>query len=254
MALIPQQNQEMPFLEHLRELRQRLIVSAYAMALGFLVGYALYHHYIGFLIRPFGEQLYIHQIEQGFTLRIRSGIMAGLILSFPVHIYNVLAFIMPALEARERRAIKWLLGGSFCLIMMGGYIGYFQILPLSIKFLKGPDFVPAEVVTQLHFQESLGFVFQIMLAFIALFQLPLVLLILMALGLVKRRWLLRASRYVLVVIFILSAVLTPPDVASQIGLAVPLIILYFLTMLVAKLFKLGEDDPDEPATDADEDA
>ncbi len=231
---------DMSFLDHLGELRRRLIVSIAALCVGVFVGFCCYHHAISLFIDPFNEQMYITQIEQGFTTKIKISVYLGIILTFPLHMYNMVLFIIPALTRRERGILISFLAGSFLLLGGGGYIAYFQILPLSISFLKSTAFVPDNVTLWLNFRESLMFVFQLVLSFLALFQIPLVLLVLMMLNVIKRRWLLHSARYFIIVIFLVSAIITPPDIVSQIGLALPLILLFFVTILIAKVFNLGE--------------
>lgn len=242
----------MPFFEHVRELRRRLIISVIGLAVGFVIAFAVYDYYIQILIEPFDERLYATRIEQAFLMKIKISAYVGIIFSFPIHIYNIVAFILPALTRKERKYMIGLLSGSFVLLVIGGYLGYFQILPLSLKFLKSDALIPANVDTWLSFQDSLLFIFQLMLAFVALFQLPLVLLFLMAMNIVRRAQLFRSGRYVIVAIFITAALLTPPDVVSQIGLGLPLIVLYYVTILIAKIFRFGE--PDEYATGDEEEA
>ena len=230
----------MPFLDHINELRRRLIVSLVALGLATIVGFVLYNEYVPILIEPFGEQLYVSQLEQGFTTKIKVSIYLGLIISFPMHLYNGIAFIFPALTSKERNALILFLAGSSVLLFIGAYLAYFKILPLSIKFLKDGSFFPNHVTIWLDYKQSLTFVFQLLLSFLVLFQLPLVLLILMKFNLIQRAWLFRCSRYVIILIVIISALLTPPDIVSQLGLALPLILLFFSTMVVAKVFKFGE--------------
>lgn len=239
----PTRDREMPFLEHLRELRRRLAWCVLGAAAGSVLGIVFYPDYIPWLIAPFGEELILRQIEQGFVLRLKVGMYAGLILAFPLAVYHVVVFVLPALTGRERRLLGWLLGSSLLLLGAGGAIGYRYILPVSIAFLKSRDFLPPGTRLLLDYESSLMFVLQVILAFLALFQLPLVLLVLLAAGVLRRRWLWRMQRYVIVVVFIVAAILTPPDVASQIGLALPLILLYYLTILVAKILHFGEDRP-----------
>ena len=230
----------MPFLSHLVELRHRLIISTIVLCLATVIGLIFYNDYISVLIKPFGEKLYITQIEQGFTTKIKISFYLGIVVSFPVHLYNVIAFVLPALTHRERNALIYFLLGSFILFLAGSYLAYFQILPLSIKFLKNSSFFPGHVNIWLDYRKSITFVFQLLLSFLALFQLPLVLLILMKFNIIKRAWLLQSSRYIIILIFIFSAILTPPDIISQLGLSLPLVVLFFITILVAKFFKFGE--------------
>jgi sec-independent protein translocase protein TatC len=236
----------MSFLDHVRELRKRLVISLVAIGFGAIFGYALYHQYVPWFIEPFGEEdLIIPEVQQGFTLRIKVACYVGIIFSFPVHLYNLVAFILPALTQKERRYVGGFLAGSLVLMTIGGYLAYFQILPLAVSFLKGEAFVPAGVETQLFYDRCLMFVFQIVLAFMALFQLPLILLLLMAMNVIKRSFLLRTSRVVIIIVFVISALVTPPDIVSQVGLACPLILLFYLAILIAKVLKFGEDEPDD---------
>jgi sec-independent protein translocase protein TatC len=232
----------MAFFDHVRELRRRLIVSMLCLGVGFVVAYLLHDRYIHWLLNPIGEQVYITSIEEGFMMKLRVSAYVGLILSFPVHVYNVVAFVTPALTGRERSFLRAMLAGSMALLLIGGYLAYFQILPLSFQFLKNPAFVPEGAGTLLGYQKNLLFALRLLFAFIILFQLPLVMILLMAMNLVDRRQMLKCSRYIIVLIFVLSALLTPPDPVSQIGLALPLIILFYLSILAARIFRFGEPD------------
>jgi len=233
---------EKPFLAHISELRNRLRSSIIILAISFIIGLILYNEIISFIIAPFGEKLYITQIEQGFTTKIKISLYLGIIFSFPLHVYNVIMFILPALTSKERHVLLYFLLGSFFMLMLGGYMAYFKILPLSIEFLKRSSFVPENVTMWLDFKGSILFVFQLVLAFLALFQLPLVILALMMMNIISREWLFNSARYFIIVIFIVSAIITPPDIVSQLGLALPLILLFYITILIAKVFKFGEID------------
>jgi sec-independent protein translocase protein TatC len=237
---LPSLDGEKPFLTHISELRDRLRSSIIMLALAFVVGLVLYNDIISFIVKPFNEQLYITQIEQGFTTKIKISFYLGIIFSFPFHVHNIMMFILPALTLREKRILVYFLFGSFLLVMFGGYMAYFKILPLSIRFLKSSSFVPGDVSMWLNFKESTLFVFQLVLAFLTLFQLPLVMLVLLMMDVISRAWLLRSARYFIILIFLVSAILTPPDVVSQLGLAVPLILLFYVTILLAKIFNFGE--------------
>ena len=110
--------------------------------------------------------------------------------------------------------------------------------------------MPDDIEAMLNYQKAIGYTLQMILAFMVLFQLPLLLLLLMWLGLVERRTFIHYGRYFAVLIFLVSALFTPPDPVSQVGLALPLILLYYLAIFVAKILRLGnslEDDPTEPA-------
>ncbi len=225
---------------HFAELRYRLVSSLTALVIGFALGWLAYNPVISYLLAPFRETLYMTRIEDGFVIKLKVSFYLGLIITFPFHLYQIVAFVIPALSRRERQGLFLLLAGSMGLIIFGAYMGYYQILPYSIRFLKNSSFMPDSVFLWLNYNESLMFVLQLMLAFIVLFQLPMVLLILMKLNLISRRGLLQSARFVIVTIFIIAAILTPPDWVSQIGLALPLIILFYVTILIARIFNLGE--------------
>ena len=230
---------EMPALKHVAELRKRLLASLAAALAGMVLGFIFYEQYIDYLKAPLGPDLYFHSIIEPFLLKLKISVYAGLIISFPVHLYNVVAFILPALTPKERRALKCALFASFILILMGLAISYLYVLPWAVSFMQRAQFNPEGVGRNIHFSDAVMFELKLILAFMALFQLPLLLEVLMALNVLSRRTLLRSSRYVIVIIFVLSAVLTPPEIISQISLAIPLIFLFYLSIFVAWIFGFG---------------
>ena len=113
-------------------------------------------------------------------------------------------------------------------------------MPLAIGFLTNPYFVPKGVGYLLNYQTNIFYVFSFILWSVIALQLPLVMELLLMMGILKRKAVFKASRYVIVAIFVLAAIITPPDFISQLGVAVPLTVLYFLALLIAKIFKFGE--------------
>ena len=254
----------MPFLDHIRELRRRIFYSLMAAVLGFGLAYAFFdsyiHHFTGPFIQEFHDALHktdfasltpeqqaevvrvnmkVDHIVEGFVVQFKVAFFVGLIATLPIHIYHIVAFVVPALTAKEKKYFKFFLLGSICLALLGAYLAYFQVLELAVFFLV--KFVPNNVETLLNYDKTIRFVFQLIFAFVVLFQIPLVLLILMAMDLIKRSTLLNGGRYVVVGIFVISAVATPPDVISQVMLSVPLVILFYVAIFVAKIMKFGED-------------
>ena len=183
--------------------------------------------------------LFINTIFEGFLVRVKVALIAGVVLSLPVHLYNAVRFVFPGLTLRERRAISGALAASFVLLLAGFLYSYYSVIPLSVRFLVSSGFTPPGVGLLLNFGRNVFFVFQFLLVFLLVFQVPIVLVVLMMTGAVTRRALLRASRYAVVAIVALSAVVTPPDVVSQVSLAVPMVAMFFLSILVAKLFGFG---------------
>ena len=241
----------MPFLEHAAELRRRVIISLLAVLLGAIACYLFYEPVLAVLLRPLhllpaatateadGEYLFINTIFEGFLVRVKVALIAGAVLSLPVHLYNLVRFIFPGLTRRERRAVTATLAASFVLLLLGFFYSYYSVIPLSVRFLVSAGFIPPGVGLLLNFQRNVFFVFQFLLVFLLVFQIPILLVVLMMTGVVTRRALLRASRYAVVLIFALSAVVTPPDVVSQVSLAVPMVGMFFLSILIAKLLGFG---------------
>ncbi len=239
---------EMKFIDHLKELRFRLFVSLIAITIGSVVAFILYNHIINILLFPLrnitssvtGKTLFLNTIYEGFLVRIKVSFIVGIILSLPVHLYNFIKFVFPGLKPSEKKIIIYSLWGSFFLIIFSIYYGYFKIIPVSIKFFTSSGFVPDKVGLILNFNKNVFYVLQFLLVSLLIFQLPLILFLLLYFNLIKRKTVLKFSRYVIVGIFILSAIVTPPDVLSQIAFALPLVALFFLVILLAKIFKLGE--------------
>jgi sec-independent protein translocase protein TatC len=237
-----------PFIEHVRELKKRLIVSIVGLLGASVLSYVFYDLIIDALFRPFGSvnsalsqgTLFVNTVVEGFLTRLRIALICGAVLSMPLHLFNAVRFVFPGLNATEKRVVSISLGASFILIVLSGYYGYFNVIPISIRFLMNAGFVPENVGVLLSFQRNVMYLFQFLLATLILFQIPVVLEVLLALNVVTRKALLRASRYVIVGTFVLSAVMTPPDFVSQLSLALPLVVLYYLTIGLARLLGFGK--------------
>ncbi|MFT5123096.1 MAG: sec-independent protein translocase protein TatC [Verrucomicrobiales bacterium] len=263
----------MPFLDHIRELRKRIFYCFLAATAGFSLAYGFFEQYIHHFTDPFIAEYHeatrdvdweslspeeqkevvkvgmkVDSIVEAFMVRFKASFLVGLVATFPIHLYHIIAFIVPALTGKEKKYFKFFLLGGIALALLGGYLAYFQVLELAVFFLA--KFVPEGVATLLNYEKTIKFVFQLIFAFVVLFQIPLVLLILMAMNLVKRSTLLGGGRYFIVGIFVVSAVATPPDVVSQVMLSVPLVILFYVAIFVAKVMGFGEDDPEPDETEA----
>lgn len=241
---------EMSVLEHLGELRSRLLFSLFALIIGTIVVFSFYDHIYRFFFIPFlklrvmsfpgNEKLFINTLFEGFTTKLKLSVIVGAILSSPVHLYNILAFTFPGLRPVEKKVFILSLLSSFVLIVGSVYYSYFKIIPIAIQFLTSRGFVPRDIGLLLNYQKNVLYVLQFIIITLVIFQLPIVLEITMIFGLIKRRRIVRASRFVIVGIFVLSALLTPPDFISQVAIALPLILLFFITIGIAKIFSFGE--------------
>ncbi|MBN1698991.1 MAG: twin-arginine translocase subunit TatC [Spirochaetales bacterium] len=238
----------MTFLEHVRELRKRIIISLMFTLTGGIVCYIFSNTVVDLLYYPFRNlesfeslqnKFYVTTIFEGFVMKMKIAFLGGIIMNVPVYAFHLIRFFFPGLSNKEKKVVIMTLASGSVLAGLGLYYGYFHVIPLSIRVLTGGGFVPSIVGMLLNFEKNILYVLQFIFAFIIIFQTPIVLVILMALDLVKRRDLLKFSRYVIVVIFIIAAVLTPPDFVSQLCMAVPLVLLYFAAILVARVFRLG---------------
>lgn len=241
------ESENLSFIEHLSELRRRIIYSLISVVITSIISYIFYPQIIKIITTPYKDieifnqkNLFIYSIYEGFIVRIKIAILGGIILGLPFIFYNIIKFIFPALTLKEKRILFLLLFVSFLLALFGIYYGYYKVIPISIKFLASKDFIPENVGILLNFNKNIFFIFQLILAGVIIFQAPLLLVILMALNIIKRKTVVKYIRHIIVIIFIISAILTPPDVMSQILFALPLIILFFLAILVSKIFKFGE--------------
>lgn len=253
--------QEMSILEHIRDLRKSLIWALVSILLGFSVVLYFFDSVIVFLYTPLlplasggnnvtsisslNDTLFISNLLEGFTTKISISILGGVIFALPIIIYAILRFIFPALTKKERRIVFIAL--LFCSIFafVGFYYGYVVILPFAVKFLTGTGFIPEDVGVLLNYTKSVYFIFQFVLVMLLVFQFPVVLCVLMALNILKRKQLLKVSRYVIVGIFAVCAIVTPPDIFSQITVALPLIMLYYLSIIVAYIFHFGGEPKEE---------
>ncbi len=229
----------MSFLEHLDELRKRLLLAILAVGIAFVVCLLNARPILEFLFRPLrpylGEARPVFlDITEPFLLYMKVAFVAALFLSAPVVLYQVWAFISPGLYARERRhALPFVLFATV-FFLAGGAFGYYEGFPRACDFLLrvAGDFQPALRVSSLF-----GFESKIILGLGLVFELPTVIYFLSRLGLVSASFLWRKFQYAVLVIFIVAAVITPtPDVVTQLVFAVPMIGLYLIGILVAYVF------------------
>ena len=233
----------MSLIEHLEELRYRIFVCLGAYVVLAIVAYFLYKPILNLMLHPLHHsgtigringskiQVYVGGIATGFILRMKTSAFAGLIFALPIILYQLWRFVTPGLEPRERKFAIPFVVSAVGLFVLGGYIA-FLILPLGIHWLLG--FVaPAQPLIQL--TEYMSFVFLLILAFGISFEFPLLLVSLAGVGILSSRQLSKARRAAILIAFIIAAVATPSqDPISQIVMAVPLYILYELSIVVIR--------------------
>ncbi len=230
----------MPFLEHLEELRWRLLWSAVAIAIGTVAGLFLVLNFgvLDLLIEPVlpyldgGKPIFLNPATS-FFVTLKLSLVVGILLGLPVVVYQVWAFFSPALEASEKKIIVPSLYFGLVLFCAGVALAYSWVLPLALRFLMG---FQSEVLTAaIEVQEYLGFVTRLLLAFGLVFELPVVIMILSALGLVTPEFLASRRRHAIAGVAVLSALLTPGDLASTLLMMGPMIVLYEVSILLSKL-------------------
>jgi sec-independent protein translocase protein TatC len=230
-----------PLMEHLVELRRRLIWSFLALGAAFGVSFYFAGDIFAFLVQPLiegfggpgqGKIVYTKLYEAFFT-EVRVALFAAFFLAFPIIAIQLWAFVAPGLYAKEKRAFLPFLIATPVLFLAGGALAYYVVMPLAIRFFLGYEGqipgIQQEALPAMG--EYLSFVMHFILAFGIAFLLPILLMLLERAGLVTRDQLKRGRRYAILVAFIIAAVATPPDIVSQFMLAIPLIFLYELSLI-----------------------
>ncbi len=231
----PPKSDEMPFLDHLEELRWRILWSAVALVIGAVAGFLLVSRFdvLALLVRPIqpwlegGKLRYLSPADP-FFITLKLGLIAGVVLASPVILYQFWAFVSPALHAHEKRAIIPALFFGLLLFAGGMSLAYFGVLPIALRFFAG--FQQQSLAPTITIGPYLGFVLKLLLGFGVIFETPVVMLVLGLLGVVTSDMLRRTRRYAIVLIFVVAAVLTPPDVVSQTMMALPLLLLYQISI------------------------
>ena len=232
---------------HFQELRKRIFICLIFTLLYMIISYLFYESLYQFFSQPFlslnldSHPFYIRSILEGVFVKLKFSFLFGLVFSIPVYLYHTLRFCLPGLKKYESRIIFVSLLVSFLFACISFIYGYYLLLPLSIKFLMSYHFIPQDVGILLTYSDNLFIVFNLIAAIIVVFQLPVILMLLLYFNIVTRSFLLQASRYLIVLVFIISAVLTPPDVISQLLVSLPLIILFFIVLIFARIFNWGND-------------
>lgn len=254
-------DEKLPLTTHLEELRKRLIISLIAIGAGFVCAYFFAAELFQILSRPLqtilpeGNSFIFTGVAEGFFTYLKVAFFGGLFLACPVILFQIWRFVAPGLYSHEKNyALPFVMLSSLC-FAGGTLFGYLYVLPIAFKFFLG--FNTAGIKMMPSMREYLSFSCKFLLAFGLVFELPVFILFLSKLGLVTDRQLRANRRFVLVGVFAVSAFLTPPDVVSQILMAVPLIVLYEISIMVARVFGSKpdeENDRDEPEAGDEEEA
>jgi sec-independent protein translocase protein TatC len=232
---------EMPFLDHLEELRWRIIWALLALFVGVGIGFVVVLKFdlIGVLQQPIapylqGEKLVYTHPSDPFSIVLRAAFIVGIVLALPVILYQAWAFLSPALYRHERSMIISVLVGGVVLFIAGVMLAYFIVLPWTLGFLAG--FQASTLVPMITASEYFGFATTMALTFGAVFEIPILIVAGTALGLVRPATLYRWRKFAIVGTFAISALVTPGDfIGTTIMLAVPLYLLYEMSLGVASV-------------------
>jgi sec-independent protein translocase protein TatC len=251
----------MPLTAHLEELRTRIIRSLLGIAAGFLVSYGFSERLVAWLLKPLtairpDQALVIGTgVTDAFFTKLKVAGVAGVFVASPIVFYQAWQFIAPGLYERERRVALPFTAAATFFFVAGAAFCYYLVFPVAFRFFL-EEFTSVGISPQIRVSEYLTFTSRMLLAFGATFELPVVTFFLARIGLVTHRMMIAGARYAIVVIFIVAAVLTPgPDVASQLLMATPLLVLYALSIGIAYMVgrpraseESAETEPEVPAT------
>lgn len=228
-----------PFTAHLEELRSRLIKSGIAVGLGFLLSYAFKEQIFDILTAPLmrvmqhGDHLIYTNLPEAFFTFLKTAFFTGIMLASPVLLYQFWMFVAPGLYDREKKLALPILFLSTLFFGGGILFAYFVVFPFGFKFFVG--FASETVRPMPAMREYLSFASKLLLAFGLVFEMPMVITLLARLGIVSVALLRKFRRYAILLFFIVAAILTPPDVISQILMALPMMLLYEISILGAHL-------------------
>lgn len=221
----------MPVLEHLAELRLRLLISAGALLVAAFVSFNYVELIRGLLTSPLeGLQLIYLSPPEAFMANLRLALISGLVLSSPIIIYELMAFIFPGLLKEEKVFFVAVLFGIVILFAAGVAFAYIIVFPFTIRFFL--QFASVELEPKFTVTEYISFLFSFHLGFGLVFQLPLLTWALGKIGLISSGFLKRNRKVALLVMLVLSAVITPPDIISQVVMVFPLALLYEIGIIM----------------------
>lgn len=240
-----------PFFSHLKELRDRLVVCVVAVGIAFIITYAFKERIFGFLMHPFvqvmpaGSSFIFTNVTEAFITYFKIAIVAAIFLGSPVLLYEIWMFVAPGLYDTEKNYVyPFIIFGSL-LFISGALFCYYVVMPVLFRFFVG--YASELVVPMPSLKEYMGLALKMLITFGFIFLLPLVAYYLSRAGIINHRLLSSKRRYAILGIFVLSAIITPPEMTSQLLIVVPLIGLYEVSIIISRIFgkkKASEGDTD----------
>ena len=243
------------FIDHLTELRSRLVKSIIYLFIFFIICYFFAENIYSFLVDPYAQavkndqenrRLIFTALHETFITYLKVAFFTAMFVTSPIILTQVWKFIAPGLYKNEKKALLPYLIATPTLFLLGGMLVYYLVMPLAIKFFL--TFETTSQITALPIQleakvnEYLSLIMRLIFAFGISFQLPVLLSLLARIGFIDSKYLQERRKYVVVLIFVAAAILTPPDPITQIGLGIPLLILYELSILSVKIIEKKQKD------------
>ena len=258
----PPGDKKMPLIDHLIELRQRLIWSALAFFVAFIVCYVFHKQIFSILVAPMnslphpeGRRMIFTAPTEAFFTYVKLAAWGAVCISFPIIAGQVWKFVAPGLYNNEKSAFLPFLVATPFMFALGAAFLYFLILPYGLQFFASFE-IPREaggavpIQFEAKMNEYLSFVMALILAFGISFELPVLLVLLCRVGIITPDQLAAKRRYAIVGLVTFAAVVTPPDVFSQLALAIPMYVLYEAAIVISRFFEKPEEDEEDEATPA----
>ncbi len=233
-------DEKKPFIAHLKELRDRLVVSLAGLAVAFIITYSFKEKIFHFLMQPFikvmpaGSSFIFTSITEAFITYFKVSLVAALFLAAPVILYEVWMFMAPGLYEKEKRYIApFIIFGSFFFVG-GALFCYYVTMPVVYHFFV--SYAGTMIIPMPSLKEYMSLTLKMLIIFGLIFQMPLIAYYLAKAGIINYRGLAKKRRYAILGIAVLSAIITPPEVSSQLLMALPMYGLFELSVVIARVF------------------
>ena len=238
---------EMPFLDHLEELRWRLLKSIISIFVMMVLCFLVSDQILDILLYP-GQNidppvpLQVLKVQTVFIIKLEIALFAGIIFSLPVIFYQLWNFLAPGLHLKERKILPVIVFASVVCFLIGGMFAYFIIIPYALQFFL--NLAPVNIENNIALDFYIGFLLRLIIVFGVVFELPMLSLVLTKFGILTPAFMRKYRRYAIVGAFILGAILTPPDPTTQVFLALPIVILYEISIYISYAFSPKPDSPE----------